>query len=95
MREVVHAFIDSTPPIIERIVLAAEGEDHLEISQGAHRLKGGCLAVGAAAMNDLAQELESLGREQAPAEPLRRTAQRLEHTWHATRAALRARVDGV
>jgi CheY-like chemotaxis protein/HPt (histidine-containing phosphotransfer) domain-containing protein len=95
VREVVHAFIDSTPPIIERIVLAAEGEDHLEVSQGAHRLKGGCLAVGASALNDLAVELESLGKEGAPAEPLRETASRLEDAWLATRAALRERVDGV
>ena len=34
------AFIDSTPPIIERIVLAAEGDDHVEISQAAHRPQG-------------------------------------------------------
>ena len=92
VREVVHAFIDSTPPIIERIVLAAEGADHTEISQGAHRLKGGCLAVGAGQLNDLADQLERLGREQAPGEELRAVAARLERSWIATRRALRARV---
>jgi two-component system sensor histidine kinase/response regulator len=92
VREVVVAFIDSTPAIIERIVLAAEGADHAEIAAGAHRLKGGCLAVGAGALNDLAGLLEALGREQAPAGQLLETAERLERAWSATRRALRERV---
>jgi two-component system sensor histidine kinase/response regulator len=92
VREIVHAFIDSTPPIIERIVLAAEGADHTEIAQGAHRLKGGCLAVGAGQLNDIADELETLGRERAPGEALQAAAARLERSWVATRRALRARV---
>jgi two-component system sensor histidine kinase/response regulator len=92
VREVVVAFIDSTPAIIERIVLAAEGADHAEIAAGAHRLKGGCLAVGAGALNDLAGRLEALGREQAPAGQLLETAERLERAWSATRRALRERV---
>jgi HPt (histidine-containing phosphotransfer) domain-containing protein len=95
VREVVHAFIDSTPAIIERIVLAAEGEDHEDLEQGAHRLKGGCLAVGAALLNEVALELEALGREKAGGDRLRDAAARLERTWRSTRSALRARVDGV
>ncbi|MCW2983406.1 MAG: response regulator, partial [Conexibacter sp.] len=92
VREIVHAFIDSTPPIIERIVLAAEGDDHLEIAQGAHRLKGGCLAVGAGRLNDISDELERLGRTDAPGDALRDAASRLERAWIATRGALRERV---
>jgi two-component system sensor histidine kinase/response regulator len=92
VREVVHAFIDSTPSIVERVVLAAEGADHTEISQAAHRLKGGCLAVGAGQLNDIADELETLGREQATGEQLRDAAARLERSWITTRRALRARV---
>jgi HPt (histidine-containing phosphotransfer) domain-containing protein len=95
VRDVVHAFIDSTPPIIERIVLAAEGEDHMEVQQGAHRLKGGCLAVGAGSLNTLADDLETLAREEADGDRLREAAARLESTWLATRAALRRRVAGV
>jgi two-component system sensor histidine kinase/response regulator len=95
VREVVHAFIDSTPMIIERIVLAAEGDDHVEVAQGAHRLKGGCLAVGAGVLNDLAVELERLGRDEAGGAPLRDAAGRLEDAWRATRAELRRRVDAV
>jgi two-component system sensor histidine kinase/response regulator len=94
VRQVVHAFIDSTPAIIERIVLAAEGVDHLEVSQGAHRLKGGCLAVGAGLLNDLAGELETLGRELAAGVRLQEAAARLERAWMATRTALRHEVDG-
>jgi HPt (histidine-containing phosphotransfer) domain-containing protein len=92
VREIVNAFIDSTPSIIERIVLAAEGADHTEIAQGAHRLKGGCLAVGAGQLNDIADELETLGREHAPGDALQAAATRLERSWIATRRALRARV---
>jgi len=92
VREVVHAFIDSTPSIIERVVLAAEGADHTEISQAAHRLKGGCLAVGAGQLNDIANELETLGRDAGSGEELRDAAARLERSWIATRRALRARV---
>jgi signal transduction histidine kinase/DNA-binding response OmpR family regulator/HPt (histidine-containing phosphotransfer) domain-containing protein len=92
VREVVIAFIDSTPPIIERIVLAAEGADHAEVGAAAHRLRGGCLAVGAGALNDLADELERLGREEGDPDALRALATRLEGTWLATRRALRERV---
>jgi HPt (histidine-containing phosphotransfer) domain-containing protein len=94
VRALVHAFIDSTPAIIERIVLAAEGADHAEVAAGAHRLKGGCLAVGAAALNDLASELEVLGREAADGAALQDAAGRLEAAWLATRRVLRGRVDG-
>ncbi|HEY6758396.1 MAG TPA: response regulator [Baekduia sp.] len=92
VKEVVVAFIDSTPPIIERIVLAAEGVDHDEIASAAHRLKGGCLAVGAGALNDLAGELEELGRTGASGAELRDAADRLERAWLVTRRALRQRV---
>ncbi len=92
VREIVDAFITSTPSIIERVVLAAEGADHTEIAQGAHRLKGGCLAVGAGQLNDIADELETLGREHASSETLQAAAARLERSWIATRRALRARV---
>jgi two-component system sensor histidine kinase/response regulator len=92
VREIVDAFIDSTPSIIERIVLAAEGAGHTEIAQGAHRLKGGCLAVGAGQLNDIADELETLGRERAGGDALQAAAVRLERSWVATRRALRARV---
>jgi CheY-like chemotaxis protein len=95
VREVVHAFIDSTPEIIERVVLAAEGVDHVEVGQGAHRLKGGCLAVGAGRLNDLATELETLARDEAPGAALQDAAARLERAWLATRTALRQQVDGV
>jgi HPt (histidine-containing phosphotransfer) domain-containing protein len=92
VREIVDAFIDSTPSIIERIVLAAEGAGHTEIAQGAHRLKGGCLAVGAGQLNDIADELETLGRERAGGDALQAAAVRLERSWIATRRALRTRV---
>jgi signal transduction histidine kinase/DNA-binding response OmpR family regulator len=92
VREIVSAFIDSTPPIIERIVQAADGADHTDIAQAAHRLKGGCLAIGAGQLNDLADELERLGRERAPREALQATAARLERSWLVTRRALRTRV---
>lgn len=95
VRQLVHAFIDSTPTIIERIVLAAEGDDHVEVAQGAHRLKGGCLAVGAGRLNDLAVELEALGRAEAEGERLRAVAARLEDAWRATRGELRRCLDAV
>jgi two-component system sensor histidine kinase/response regulator len=89
---VVGTFPKSTPVIVERIVLAAEGEDHEEVGQGAHKLKGGCLAVGAGALNDVARELEALARDRAPGEELRAAARRLEAAWAVTRVALRERV---
>jgi HPt (histidine-containing phosphotransfer) domain-containing protein len=93
VRDVVYTFIDSTPPIIERLVLAAEGEDHQEVARAAHRLKGGCLAVGAGALSDLAHELESMAKEACDGQALRAVAGRLEQTWMATRTQLRVRVE--
>ena len=63
VREVVDAFIDSTPPIIERIVLAAEGADHAEIARAPIASRAAAWRSAPAQLNDLADELETLGRE--------------------------------
>ncbi len=92
--ELVRTFLCSTPAMVERIVLAAEGEDREEVAHAAHRLKGGCLAVGAGELNALADRLELVANDaQEPGDRLRDCAERLEAAWRATRAVLRSRLE--
>lgn len=91
--ELVRTFLCSTPAMVERIVLAAEGEDRDEVAHAAHRLKGGCLAVGAGELNVLAGRLELVAKDaQESGDRLRDCAARLEAAWRVTRAVLRSRI---
>lgn len=92
--ELVRTFLSSTPAMVERIVLAAEGGDREEVAHAAHRLKGGCLAVGAGELKALAARLELVANEAGePGDRLRDAAERLEASWRATRTVLRSRLE--
>jgi HPt (histidine-containing phosphotransfer) domain-containing protein len=92
--ELVRTFLSSTPVMVERIVLAAEADDREEVAHAAHRLKGGCLAVGAGELNELAGRLERVANDAGePGDRLRECAARLEAARGATRTALRSRID--
>ena len=93
VREVVTAFIDSTPPIIERIVLAAEGDDHAEISSGRAPPQGRLPGRRRRARSTTSPtSWRRWAATQAPGAELRDAADRLERAWIATRRALRDRV---
>jgi len=89
----VQTFLSSTPAIVERIVLAADDGNLEEVGHAAHRLKGGCLTVGAGRLHELSGRLEVLaGDPDTPADGLRDCAARLETAWTETRSVLRSRI---
>jgi HPt (histidine-containing phosphotransfer) domain-containing protein len=99
-KELVHDFGDDADRVIAEFVaetdtgvaelrglLAASPADPGRIKEAAHKLKGGCMLVGAARLQRVATTVEALARdghgEQAVAH-----APALDAAWSATRAAL-------
>ncbi|RIK75689.1 MAG: hypothetical protein DCC68_20815 [Planctomycetota bacterium] len=73
LKELIQAFLDECPGLIEDIRGAIERRDGSALQLSAHRLKGSMRYFGATRAFDQAYILESLGREgdlQAAAEPL-------------------------
>jgi HPt (histidine-containing phosphotransfer) domain-containing protein len=73
LKELIQAFLDECPGLIEDIGGAIERRDGSALRLSAHRLKGSMRYFGATRAFDQAYILETLGREgdmQAAAEPL-------------------------
>ena len=89
-REVIGLFLGDAPRRLQAIANAVAAQDAGELATAAHALKGAAGNVGAVAMQQAADHLESAARNGMPAD----AAQRLENLhalWEATRAALRDR----
>lgn len=86
--EVVATFRTTTPPMIERVVQAARDGDAELVAQAAHRVKGGCMAIGAIAVERIAGLLERDGLAGADTQALVTAAHALEHAWAQTDAEL-------
>jgi two-component system sensor histidine kinase/response regulator len=92
VREIVSAFLETTPEYVEVCMRAGQTRDGDALRAAAHRLKGGCMAVGAMGLARSAARLEELvlagaldGRTDAALRDLQRA-------WRATEHALRARL---
>lgn len=79
-------FLETTPGLVTSLVDAATGTDTEDMLRAAHRLKGGCVSIGANALASVAREIEE--RPAAAAE----LAPQLADTWQRTAEALRARI---
>jgi CheY-like chemotaxis protein len=73
LRELLMAFVEEYPPLLERIGDAIARCDARQLERAAHTLKGAAGAVAAEAAYDAAQRLEVLGRtgQLVEAEPVR------------------------
>jgi CheY-like chemotaxis protein len=57
--QLVDLFVQSTPPLLDELRAAYEGEDHDELKRTAHKLKGSCQNIGATFMATLCRSLET------------------------------------
>ena len=91
VREVVGSFLNTTGELVDEIVAAARGGDAAAAAEVAHRLRGGCLAVGAGALTRACSALEELARNGATeVEP---AAVRIASAWRATEPVMRGRIS--
>jgi len=88
--EVIEEFVAETQRDVEvlQALLAAPVPAADEVQRAAHKLKSGCLLVGAWRLLEVAAELDLLGREQAAGEHLVAHAPELGAAWAATLSAL-------
>lgn len=92
--EVVATFRETTPPMVEHVLQAVRDGDVDLVVSAAHRLKGGCMVIGAQAVERIAGQLERDGFAGVGADGLLAIAHDLEHMWAATDAELARRVGG-
>ena len=92
LRDLVHAFLDTTPAHLSDVVDAAAERDGERLRAAAHKLRGGCLAVGALSLATAAGELEQLAAEGAFDGRLDAAVATLRRRMDAVRAALVAEV---
>jgi CheY-like chemotaxis protein/HPt (histidine-containing phosphotransfer) domain-containing protein len=62
---VIHAFLTHVPPQLKTIGDAIAAGDAAGLKKAAHRLKGGCFAVGISRMASICRELESIPENRA------------------------------
>lgn len=92
--EVVATFRETTPPMVEELVQAVRAGDADAVARAAHRVKGGCMVIGALALEQVAGALErdglpgSVAGERSPAV----VADEVDDLWRRTDAELARRV---
>ena len=60
--QLVDLFLESTPPLLEELRSALDGDDDEELRRAAHKLKGSCQNIGATFMATLCKSLEQARR---------------------------------
>jgi CheY-like chemotaxis protein/HPt (histidine-containing phosphotransfer) domain-containing protein len=88
-REVIGLFLADTPPRIEAMEGALSAGDAGALARAAHALKGGASNIGAKAIQQHADALESAAKEALPGDAKLRVA-KLRELWEETRGALSA-----
>jgi HPt (histidine-containing phosphotransfer) domain-containing protein len=91
MRDLVGSFLQTTPEQVAAVEDARDSRDPDALAAAAHRLRGGCLAVGALPLSHAAGEVEQLVREGRPDDAAEAVDEVLSR-WVATQAALSQRI---
>ncbi len=86
-REVIGLFLADTPQRLEALGDAVDRHDAGALARAAHALKGGASNVGAKAIQQHADALESAAKEGVPADAALRV-QKLKELWEETRVVL-------
>jgi len=94
-QDLVHEFLSLTPASIAQLREAAETDDGEALARAAHRLRGGCLSLGAlhlalacAAAERAVRSHARDGEEAGAADGLDAHADAIDRAWQATRIAL-------
>lgn len=90
--EVIATFRQTTPPLVELLIQAVHAGDADAVVRAAHRLRGGCMVIGASAVERITGRLEAGGgvAERSPA----LVAAEIEDVWRRTDAELARRATG-
>ncbi len=88
--DVINEFVAETEGEIAtlRTLLGTDAPDTDEVQRVAHKLKGGCMLIGAKRLQDVAVELDALGKQGVGGDAMTVLAPRLEAAWRDTLAAL-------
>jgi two-component system sensor histidine kinase/response regulator len=86
--QLLELFLQSTPPLLDELRTAVEGDDQDERRRAAHKLKGSCQNIGATFMATLCRALETAEDDGAA------TLVELEGAFASTEAALRGALTG-
>ncbi|WP_205699062.1 response regulator [Conexibacter sp. SYSU D00693] len=90
--EIVGTFLRSTPEQVDLVRTAVAAGDGPAAASASHRLKGGCLAIGAAALAQACAVLEAEGRDGASAARLADLGAAVVTAWDRTEPELRRRM---
>lgn len=93
VKELVAAFLDTTPDHVADVLRAGERRDGEELRAAAHKLKGGCLAVGALPLARAATRVEELVFAGPLDDRVDAAVADLDRWWQATAASLRAKIS--
>ena len=63
INELIDAFLEDAPHMMQNMQTAAEGDDVETFRRNAHSLKSNAYTFGATELGELAKELERMGRE--------------------------------
>ncbi|MBG9388922.1 response regulator [Caenimonas aquaedulcis] len=86
-REVIGLFLADTPPRLDAMDAAIAAADAAALARAAHALKGGASNIGAKAIQQHADALESASRDALPEDAALRVA-KLRELWNETRETL-------
>jgi len=87
-REILTDFLALAPQLLGRMERSLETSDPGELASASHSLKGSSRSLGATALGNVCQELETLGREQA-LDAARASVERARQEFARLQAALR------
>ncbi|MBI9044865.1 MAG: Hpt domain-containing protein [Anaerolineaceae bacterium] len=90
--ELVELFISETPGYLQKVIIAFENTNYLELKNASHNLKGACLNLGAGCMAEICQEIEEKAKEEQ-AEELGNLILRLKTAWTVTHEELNHYLD--
>lgn len=84
-RDLLRMFLETTP---EQVAAIERAEGARELASAAHRLRGGCMAVGACSLADACAAVEDAANAQRPDGELRSLVAEVRRAWDATRSRL-------
>ena len=93
LKALLGSFLDLTPGTVDELVLGAAAWDAGATRAAAHKLRGGCLAIGVLRLARTSGELERLALGDALAGDPAVLVARAREEWRELQVALRAIVD--
>lgn len=94
LREVTRTMLEAAPADVRALEEAAGRGDGEGAARAAHRLRSGCLLLGARTLAEACAVVEAAGKGGASGAELQDAAARVAAAWEPARAALEQRAGG-